>query len=64
MQKNIKIEKTSQQTPETKQWMQISLNVQDQLAQLPPWAQEILCDDIVTAINSRIAVFKNTATTA
>ena len=49
---------TRQQDSINEQWMRIWLNVEDQFTQLPTWAQETLFDDINTAINSRIPIFR------
>ncbi|MCW4025744.1 MAG: hypothetical protein NWF01_12060 [Candidatus Bathyarchaeota archaeon] len=39
-------------------WMQIWLCFQQQIATLPPWAQDTLLDDINTAVQSRIVVLQ------
>jgi hypothetical protein len=39
-------------------WMKIWSYFQEQIATLPLWAQDILIDDINTAVQSRIAVLQ------
>lgn len=39
-----------------RRWLQTWMSIEGELANLPAWAQETLCDDINTAVQSRIVV--------
>ncbi len=47
-----------QQDALRKQWMQMWCTVEGQFANLPAWAQNVLFDDITTAVQNRIAVMQ------
>lgn len=41
-----------------KKWMKIWEQIGSRILKLPPWVQEIVLDDINTAINNRISVME------
>ncbi len=56
MQKTELTQQYEKQAALRKKWMQMWEEFEQQFAELPKWAQEILLQDIGTAVQSRISV--------
>lgn len=56
----IKVQKIVHQDVGFKKWVQIWDTIQDQVADLPVWAQETLFDDINTTVQNRVTVMHKT----
>jgi hypothetical protein len=50
--------KLSRKSHAEKKWMKIWDQIGNRVLKLPPWMQEIILDDIDTAINNRISVME------
>ena len=58
MEKVGETQRKEQQEVLHKKWVQMWCTVEDQVVNLPAWAQSILLDDINTAVQNRLAVMQ------